>query len=115
MPIIRGLTRSSSLSRHPPAISSFDALNLHLQITAARESQQQAMVAAAAAVAAGAEASALRKRAESNAGQAADNLRAAEVEVDLVSQQNEQMFRYVRCPISISHPHCRSLCRSTAL
>ncbi len=36
--------------------------------------------------------------------QAAENLRAAEVEVDLIGHQNEQMFRYVRARA----PGCRS-------
>ena len=31
--------------------------------------------------------------------QAAENLQAAEAEVDLIGHQNEQMFRYVRSPL----------------
>ncbi len=42
--------------------------------------------------------------------QAAENLRAAEAEVDLIGHQNEQMFRYVRaCAVAArcSTPCCR--------
>ena len=66
------------------------------QLVAAREESQQSVASAAAAEAAAAESATTRRRAEANAAQAAENLRAAEAEVDLVSQQNEQMFRYVR-------------------
>ena len=73
---------------------------MYLQLGAVREELQAAQATSNAAVASAADASIARKQAEANATQAAENLRAAEAEVDLVGQQNEQMFRYVRLGFS---------------